>query len=61
MWHKTFLSGAEEVLKVKEQSDPLESERKELLTKIGEITMDNELLREKIRRLENGLPFHLRR
>lgn len=60
-WHKTFLSGAEEVLKVKEQSDPLEAERKELLTKIGEITMDNELLREKIRRLENGLPFHLRR
>jgi transposase len=60
-WYKTFLSGAEELFKIREQSNPVEGEKKELLTKIGEITMDNELLREKIRRLENGLPFHRRR
>jgi transposase-like protein len=60
-WHKKFLSGAEELLKSKDVDDPNDSAKKELLAKIGEITMDNELLREKIRRLENGVPFHLRR
>lgn len=32
-----------------------------LQAKIGEITMDNDLLYEKIRRLENSVPFHLRK
>ena len=60
-WHKKFLSGAEDLLKAKESDDTAEAEKKGFLAKIGEITMDNELLREKIRRLENGVPFHLRR
>ena len=60
-WYKTYLRGAEALLKGHESSEPFEDEKKELLTKIGQITMDNELLREKIRRLENGTPFHLRR
>lgn len=29
--------------------------------KVGEMTIENELLYEKIARLENGVPFHLRR
>jgi transposase-like protein len=60
-WHKKFLAGAEDLLKAKEPDGTAEAEKKGFLTKIGEITMDNELLREKIRRLENGVPFHLRR
>lgn len=60
-WHKKFLAGAEDLLKTKEPDTTADAEKKGLLTKIGEITMDNELLREKIRRLENGVPFHLRR
>ena len=60
-WHKKFLAGAEDLLKSKKLDSTAEAEKKVFLTKIGEITMDNELLREKIRRLENGVPFHLRR
>jgi hypothetical protein len=55
------LSGAESALKTKEADETQDAEKKALLSKIGEITMDCELLREKIRRLENGIPFHLRR
>ncbi len=60
-WHKKFLVGAEELFKTKEPDSSTDAEKKELHAKIGEITMDCELLREKIRRLENGVPFHLRR
>ena len=60
-WRNKVLAGAESSLKTKEADETPDSEKKSLLSKIGEITMDNELLREKIRRLENGVPFHLRR
>jgi hypothetical protein len=55
------LSGAETALKTKDSEESTDAEKKTLLSKIGEITMSNELLREKIKRLENGVPFHLRR
>jgi len=48
-------------LEDKDVEESQDAGKKPLLSKIGEITMDNELLREKIRRLENGIPFHLRR
>jgi transposase-like protein len=60
-WRNKVLSGAESALKTKEADETQDAEKKALLSKIGEITMDCELLREKIRRLENGIPFHLRR
>ncbi len=60
-WRNKVLSGAESALKTKDAEESQDTEKKSLLSKIGEITMDNELLREKIRRLENGVPFHLRR
>ena len=60
-WHKKFLAGAEELFKTKEPDSTADAEKKGLHAKIGEITMDNELLQEKIRRLENGVPFHQRR
>jgi transposase-like protein len=60
-WRDKVLSGAESALKTKEATEPQDTEKKTLLSKIGEITMDCELLREKIKRLENGVPFHLRR
>ena len=60
-WRNKVLSGAESALKTKDVEESQDAGKKSLLSKIGEITMDNELLREKIRRLENGIPFHLRR
>ena len=60
-WRDKVLSGAESALKTKDSDETQDVEKKALLSKIGEITMDCELLREKIKRLENGVPFHLRR
>jgi hypothetical protein len=60
-WHDTFVSVAQNALKSRPEDEPANGEKRELLAKIGEITMANELLLEKIRRLENGAPFHLRR
>ena len=60
-WRDRVLSGAESALKTKDVDDSQDAEKKALLSKIGEITMNCELLHEKIRKLENGIPFHLRR
>jgi transposase len=60
-WRNKVLSSAESALKSKESDESTDAEKKALLSKIGEITMSNELLFEKIKKLENGVPFHLRR
>jgi transposase-like protein len=60
-WRDKVLTGAENALKTSVPDDSDDTEKRALLSKIGEITMANELLEEKIRRLENGVPFHLRR
>jgi transposase len=60
-WRNKVLAGAELALKAKESDETPDAEKKALLSKIGEVTMDCELLREKIKKLENGIPFHLRR
>ena len=62
-WRDDFLNQGESLFKAADT--PKEKEQEDqvtrLKTKIGEITMDNDLLYEKIRRLENGVPFHLRK
>ena len=59
-WRESFLEGGVEGLKTR-HDDPafqaLEKEKKQLQAKVGELTMDMELLREKIRRLEEDSPL----
>ena len=59
-WRDRFLAGAESALKARESS-PENDEIVRLTTIVGKTTVENELLREKIGRLEKGVPFHLRR
>jgi len=59
-WREEFLSAGEEALKSR-TGDPKDREISQLKKKLGETTMDNELLQEKIKRLENNRPLGLRR
>ena len=59
-WREAFLAGGEASLKSR-PSDAREGEIARLQAKVGEITMANELLEEKIGRLEAGRPLGLRR
>ena len=59
-WREAFLAGAEANLKSREPT-PADDENMRLKAKIGELTMENELLRAKIVHLEAGLPPALRR
>jgi transposase-like protein len=60
-WREKFLAGAETALKTRVEDFEDDSEKAALFAKIGEVTMANELLEAKIAKLENGIPFHLRR
>lgn len=59
-WRDEFLAAGEDAIKSRPHD---EKDRKiaRLRQKLGEITMDNELLQEKIRRLENNRPLGRRR
>lgn len=63
-WRDSFLEGGVEGLKTR-RDDPafqaLAKEKKDLQAKVGELTMDIELLQEKIRRLEEDSPLASRR
>lgn len=59
-WREQALAGGKAALK-KRPEDDREEEIKRLRAKVGEITMENELLRERSRRLEAGLPLAPRR
>ena len=48
-WHKKALQGMEEALKSHE-GDPLSAELDAAMRRIGEISMENELLRERIKK-----------
>jgi len=48
-WHQKALQGIETALKARE-GDPLAAELNAAMRRIGEITMENELLRERIKR-----------
>jgi len=59
-WREQFLKSGRAALKKRPQ-DARDLEIARLRQKLGEVTMDNELLQQKIARLENGLPLPLRR
>lgn len=55
-WRDKVLLGAESALKERER-DARDEEIARLKAKVGEITMDNELLWDKIRRMEGNRPL----
>ena len=59
-WPNRFLAVAENALKVSEQG-LRDDEIARLRAVIGKSTVENDLLQEKIERLESGVPFYLRR
>ncbi len=59
-WRDRALLAAESALKERERDDR-DDEIGRLKGKVGEMTMENELLREKIERLETGSPLARRR
>lgn len=63
-WREEFFAGGAQMLK-RHTDDPqtqaLEAERERLKAKVGELTMANELLHEKIHRLEDNRPLVRRR
>lgn len=54
-WREAFLAGAEANLKSRDPT-PADDENMRLKAKIGELTMENELLREKAQKLEVNAP-----
>ena len=59
-WREAFLSGGETSLKER-PGDVRDEQIKRLEAKLGQMTMDNELLQEKIQRMESGRPLAGRR
>ncbi len=59
-WREKFLAGGQASLKAREP-DVRDDEILRLKAKVGDLTMDNELLEEKIDRLEDGLGPRRRR
>lgn len=59
-WRDAFLAGGEFALKTR-PGEARDDRIRQLEAKLGQMTMDNELLLEKICRLEEGRPFGRRR
>jgi hypothetical protein len=59
-WRETFLAGGQAALKSR-QCEVEHEEVSRLKAKVGELTMDNELLYERIHRMEAGSPLARRR
>lgn len=59
-WREQFLAGGQAALKSR-PADERDEEIQRLRAKVGEITMDNELLLDRCHRLEGGLPLASRR
>jgi len=55
-WRDRFLSGGESNLKSRE-TDVEDEEKKRLKSVVASVCLDNELLRERIARLESGRPL----
>ena len=61
-WRETFLACGAAALKTRaDEEDPRDDFILQLRAKIGELTMSNELLEQKIGRLETGRPLSRRR
>jgi len=59
-WREQFLTGGQLAVKSR-PADERDDELGRLRAKIGELTMENELLRERARRAEGGVPVGRRR
>lgn len=59
-WREMFLAGGQAALKSRQEDDH-DAELRRLQAKVGEITMENELLRERARAAEALHGFRLRR
>ena len=59
-WREAFLAAGEMAFAASSKKAK-RAEVTRLERKVGEMTIENELLYEKIVKLENGVPFHLRR
>jgi hypothetical protein len=57
-WRERALTGMAAGLKERAEDDPAEVNLAAAHQRVGELSMENELLRAKIARLENGVPFH---
>jgi len=60
-WREQFLAGGQAALKSRAPDDARDDEIQRLRAKVGEITMNNELLLERCHRLEANLPLPRRR
>jgi transposase-like protein len=62
LWREQFLAAGQSSLKGKTgKADERDEHISRLKKKVGELTMDNELLREKAQRLEENFPLAHRR
>ena len=59
-WHGKVLQGLDHSL-TKRRSDPRQAELDEAMKRVGELTMENELLHRKVELLENKRPLARRR
>lgn len=59
-WREQFVAAGQSSLRSRD-ADERDAEIQRLRAKVGEITMDNELLRERARAMEAGLPLAPRR
>ena len=57
-WHERALAALDAGLKDRAEDDPVQAGLGAAYKRLGELGMENELLREKIARLEGGVPFH---
>ena len=57
-WRERALAGLDAGLKDRAEDDPTQAGLSAAYKRLGELGMENELLREKIARMENGVPFH---
>ena len=56
-WRDRALAGLDAVLKERAEDDPVQADLAAAYKRLGELGMENELLRENIARLEGGVPF----
>jgi len=56
-WRERALTGMAAGLKERADDDPAQVDLAAAHQRVGELSMENELLRAKIARLENGMPF----
>jgi transposase-like protein len=62
LWREEFIAAGQAVLKGKTgKADARDEQISRLKKKVGELTIENELLQEKAQRLEAGLPLAYRR